>query len=107
MKSKEIARTDSKIGEFRKGIEVLENSNKKAKLVFWLEQEIRMWFEDRILVIDEDVAERWGHILAKCNSKVPTLDSLIAATALVHNLKIVTRDVKDFIMFPDLEVINP
>ena len=95
------------LGEIRKGIEKIEVSSKKSKLVIWLEREIPAWFEDRILVIDQEIAERWGYILAKSKVKVPAIDSLIAATALVHNLRIVTRNTKDFKTFPDLEVINP
>lgn len=94
------------IGEIRKGIEKLESSNKKTKLVMWLEQELPSWFEDRVLSIDAEVAERWGYILAKSKVNTPAIDSLIAATALVHNLKVVTRNTKDFNMFPDLEVLN-
>jgi predicted nucleic acid-binding protein len=95
------------IGEIRKGIEKLEASTKRGKLVVWLEQELPVWFEDRILVIDSEVAERWGYMLAK-SKKIPSaVDSLIASTALVHNLKILTRNTKDFLAFPDLEIINP
>lgn len=95
------------IGEIRKGLEMLAPSNKKSKLVRWVEEELPSWFEDRILVIDQAVAEKWGYILAKSEAKVPAIDSLLAATALVHNLKIVTRNTKDFNMFLELEVINP
>ncbi len=95
------------IGEIRKGIEKLEASVKRGKLVVWLEQELPVWFEDRVLVIDSEIAEKWGYMLAK-SKKIPSaVDSLIASTALVHNLKIVTRNTKDFITFPDLEIINP
>lgn len=95
------------IGEIRKGIEKLEASSKKSKLVLWLEQDLPSWFEDRILAIDRDVGEKWGYILAQSKVKVPAIDSLIAATALVHNLRIVTRNTQDFVVFPELEVLNP
>jgi predicted nucleic acid-binding protein len=95
------------MGEIRKGIEKLDHSHKKSKLVMWLETELPTWFGDRILAIDQDVAERWGYITAKNTGNISAIDSLIAATALVHNLKVVTRNMKDFLIFPDLEVMNP
>jgi len=57
-------------------------------------------------VIDHSVSERWGFLSAKLNRPLPAIDSLIAATALTHNLKLVTRNIKDFDV-PGLEVINP
>jgi predicted nucleic acid-binding protein len=62
------------------------------------------------LPIDIDVAEKWGMISAnskKIGKVMSVADSLIAATALVHNLKIVTRNTKDFADINILEVINP
>ncbi|MBP6985833.1 MAG: type II toxin-antitoxin system VapC family toxin [Alphaproteobacteria bacterium] len=95
------------LGEIRKGIEKLGVSKRRSRLVLWLEQDLPSWFEDRILPIDASIAERWGFILARPKAQVPVIDSLIAATALVHNLKIVTRNTKDFAEFPDLEIYNP
>lgn len=95
------------IGEIRKGIEKLDASKKKSRLIMWLEQELPNWFEDRILNINQDVAEKWGYIQARSKEKTPAIDSLIAATALVYNLKVVTRNTGDFKGFADLEVLNP
>ena len=52
------------------------------------------------------VADRWGRLLAQMGRPVPTIDSLLAATALHHELRLVTRNQKDF-DYPGLEVINP
>lgn len=94
------------LSEIRKGIEKLGTSKRRSRLVLWLEQEMPSWFEDRVIAIDAPIAERWGFILARSKIQVPVIDSLIAATALVHNLKIVTRNAKDFVAFPDLEYLT-
>jgi len=95
------------IGEIRNGIERLGTSKKRSRIVMWLEQELPAWFEDRILNINTEIAEKWGFILARSKEKVPAIDSLLAATALTYNLKIVTRNTKDFRAFADLEIFNP
>lgn len=94
------------IGEIRKGIEKLPVGKKKEKILTWLDHTLLKWFEDRILPIDFEVAEKWGYLLGKSREKLPAIDSLIAATALTHNLKIVTRNVDDY-RIPGVEVINP
>lgn len=57
-------------------------------------------------MIDVTVAERWGRLLAEMKRPVAAIDSLLAATALSHDLTIITRNDKDF-HFPSLAVINP
>ena len=52
------------------------------------------------------VADRWGRLIAAMQRPVPAIDSLLAATALAHGLRLVTRNVRDF-AFPGLEVVNP
>jgi predicted nucleic acid-binding protein len=94
------------LGEIRKGIEKLEQGSKRNDLNVWLEYNLVEWFGDRILNIDEAVAERWGYLTANVVKPLPAIDGLLAATALTHNLKMVTRNVKDFDL-PGLEVINP
>jgi len=94
------------IGEIRKGIESMSAAVRKEKLRTWLEHTLPDWFENRVLNIDEGVAEQWGRMLAEVNRPVPAIDSLLAATALHHDLRMVTRNTQDF-NFPGLEVINP
>jgi hypothetical protein len=59
-----------------------------------------------VLPVDLAVADRWGRLVADAGRSVPTIDSLLAATALHHDLRLVTHNVKDF-DYPGLEVINP
>lgn len=94
------------IGEIRKGIEKMQHSSKKEKLKIWLEHELPNWFNDRLMSIDVNVAERWGRLLGEAGRSMPAIDSLLAATALHHDLALVTRNTKDF-DFPGLELINP
>ena len=95
------------LGEIRNGIEKLEVSNRKMHLITWLEQELPKWFGENVLPIDQEVAERWGYITSTTQrNNLTAIDSLLAATALTHNLKMVTRNTKDFDV-PGLELINP
>jgi predicted nucleic acid-binding protein len=83
------------LGEIRKGIERLRERDPGQADVFavWLEQ-LRDGFADRILPIDGRVAEEWGRLNAPAERK--TVDSLIAATARLHKLTVVTRNTADF-----------
>jgi predicted nucleic acid-binding protein len=94
------------LGEIRKGIEALSDRRRREKLRLWLEYDLPTWFEGRVLPVDLAVADRWGRLLAEMGQPVPTIDSLLAATALHHELRLVTRNAGDF-EYPGLEVINP
>ena len=94
------------LGEIRKGIESLANSSKKQRILLWLERDLSNWFDNRILTVDVNVADKWGYITAKKNKNINAIDSLIAATCLVNNMTLITRNVKDF-NYEGLELINP
>ena len=64
------------------------------------------FFTGRILSIDGAVADRWGRLVAAAGRPLPAIDSLLAATALEHDLVLVTRNVKDFSGLP-VQVFNP
>ncbi len=83
------------LGEIRRGIDRLRLKDKvrAALLEKWIEK-LRVDFGRDILPISEVVAERWGQITA--GASLPVADSLIAATALVHGLTVVTRNEDDF-----------
>ena len=83
------------LGEIRRGIAALPQSRRRATLEAWLDKDLRARFEGRILVIDQEVADRWGLLTSAArNSRIvlPVIDGLLAATALEHNLTLVTRD---------------
>ena len=94
------------LGEIRKGIEQMEDGARREKLRRWLEHDLVAWFDKRVLPIDVAVADRWGRLVARIGRPVPSIDSLLAATALHHELRLVTRNMKDF-NYPGLDVVNP
>ena len=94
------------LGEVRKGVEKLKASRRRERLRVWLEQDLVEWFGPRLLPVDHAVADRWGILLARIERPVPAIDSLLAATALHHGLRLVTRNIEDF-QVTGLEVINP
>jgi toxin FitB len=79
------------VGEIRQGVERLRSrdSIQAGLLEEWLEG-LRRDFTDRILPVTTPVAEAWGRLVAP--APLPVVDALIAATALVHGLTLVTRD---------------
>ena len=94
------------LGEIRKGVENVPDRERRLKLLDWLELELPAFFGGRILSVNVPVADRWGRLQAEAKRPLPAVDSLLAATALHHQLRLVTRNAKDF-DHPDLEVINP
>jgi predicted nucleic acid-binding protein len=85
-------------GKLYKGIEKLPESNKKEALPNWVENDLKERFWDRIIDIDMQVASMWGKIQGgteRVDRLMPTIDSLIAATGLAHDLTIVTRNNSD------------
>lgn len=84
------------LGEIRKGIEGVNDKARHQSLVDWLEVELPNYFLGRLLPIDQEVADRWGRLMATAGRPLPAIDGLLAATAARHDLAIVTRNVKDF-----------
>jgi hypothetical protein len=93
------------LGEIRKGIESLRRKDPPqcAVLERWLGM-IELEFEDHILPVTEAVADEWGRMQAR--QPLGIVDSLIAATAQVHHLSVVTRNAKDF-KAAGVPVVNP
>jgi len=94
------------LGKIRKGVENVPDAKRKERLRIWLEHTLPEWFGSRVLSVDVNVAEKWGRLQADAQRPVPAIDSLLAATALNHELRMVTRNAKDF-GYAGLEVINP
>lgn len=94
------------IGELRRGVELIRHRGdapQAQQLEAWL-QTVLSEYADCILPMDEDIAQLWGRL------RVPhaehALDKQIAATALIHNLTVVTRNQRDF-EATGVPVINP
>jgi predicted nucleic acid-binding protein len=97
------------IGEIQKGITKLPASAKKHQLQNWLDNDLALRFENRIVPIDQKVARMWGQILAQAEEKgrqIPAIDGLIAATGLVYDMTVVTRNVSDM-QVNGLSLFNP
>jgi predicted nucleic acid-binding protein len=96
------------IGEIRKGIEKLPDSERKTALALWLHDQLLVRFKDRLLLIDADVALQWGQfagMLELEGKAMSAIDSLIAATALRGGLTLVTRNEADF-QHTDVPILN-
>lgn len=93
------------IGEIRRGIEHIRRRDLQAAttLEAWLTQVVTR-HHNRILPVDYEVAEVWGRLTA--GRSLPTVDSLLAATAQVHGLTLLTRSTTD-IATTGVAYLNP
>ena len=93
------------LGEIRKGVELLRKKSPSQCPAFerWLTQ-LHSEYADVVLPVSEEIAERWGRLMAI--RTLPVIDGLMAATAIAHGLTIATRNAGDF-KLPGLKAINP
>jgi toxin FitB len=85
--------------ELRHGIERLPAGRRRRQLDKWLRGELAWRFEGRIVLIDGAIADEWGRLVARQEARgrpIAARDGLIAATAQVHALTLVTRNAADF-----------
>ena len=97
------------ITEIEQGIASLDQAGKAKTLKAWLQDEVLPDFEDRIFNVDASLAVRWGQLLGegrRSGKPPPLMDALLAATALEHDLAVVTRNVGDFSRY-GLGLVNP
>jgi len=82
------------LGELRQGVERVRRRDpaSAARLERWLDT-LALRHADRLLPVDERVADLWGRLSVP--DPLPAVDGLLAATALVHDLTLVTRNVRD------------
>lgn len=95
------------IHELEHGVLLMERSDpaQGAVLRSWLDDSVAVAFEERVLAVDEDVARRAATLHVP--DPAPFRDALIGATALVHHMTVVTRNVSDFENCDGLEILNP
>ncbi|MEX2562308.1 MAG: type II toxin-antitoxin system VapC family toxin [Nitriliruptoraceae bacterium] len=95
------------IHELEHGVLLAERADpsKGAVLSRWLDDSVAAAFDQRVLAVDATVARRAGALHVP--DPAPFRDALIGATALVHGMTLVTRNVKDFVRFDGLNIIDP
>ena len=95
----EVFLSVASLAEIRHGIELMDPGKRRDRLADWLAGELPARFAGRILGIDSRIAEAWGVVMArgqKLGLTVGSLDAFFAATAEVHRLTLVTRNVQHF-----------
>jgi len=96
-------------GEIQKGIEKAPDKIRKKKLQAWLEEDLRERFEGKIIPIDLNVAIKWGEIQGiteKEGKTMPSIDGLIAISALAYGCIVVTRNTSDM-KNSTVDLVNP
>lgn len=97
------------IGELQRGIELLPPSKRRSDYEHWLQEQILTQYADRIIAVDTMVMLQWGTLMAQTAAigrSLPVFDSLLAATALTHNMHLVTRNAQDF-ADTGIQIVNP
>ena len=87
------------VAELRHGIQRLAAGRRREQLGEWLDDDLLERFSGRVLSIDVAVANAWGVIVAereRLGRPIGAMDAFMAATARVHQLTLVTRNVADF-----------
>lgn len=95
------------IYELELGVQLTERRDVRQGeiLRFWLQTSVAKSFEDRVLPVDAAIARKCARF--NVPDPAPFRDALIAATAQAHGMTVVTRNVRDFRRFPDIQVTNP
>jgi hypothetical protein len=87
------------LAELRRGVERLAEGRRRGRLEGWLRNDLPGRFAGRLLGIDAATADAWGRLIARRERDgrpMGAMDGWIAASAEVHGLTLVTRDVGDF-----------
>jgi toxin FitB len=96
------------LAELRYGVERMAVGKRRSLLEQWLQDELPLRFEGRILPVDDAVADVWGRTVSRneaAGRPISTMDAFLAATAETHQLTLVTRNVSDFSLLK--AVLNP
>jgi predicted nucleic acid-binding protein len=96
------------LAELHYGVERMPAGMRRRRLEQWLQHELLLRFETRVLPVGINVAEAWGRTVASSEAvgrPISAMDAFIAATAEIHNLTLVTRNVSDFPLAK--AVLNP
>jgi len=97
------------IAELRFGIASMASGKRRDQLDGWLRSDLPARFDGRIVGIDLPIANAWGEIQARTRRKgrpIGPMDGLIAATAEIHGMTVVTRNTRHFEAL-GLNLLNP
>ncbi|MCJ9670340.1 MULTISPECIES: type II toxin-antitoxin system VapC family toxin [unclassified Neorhizobium] len=97
------------IAEIRRGVALMDGGRKRDALDEWLTHDLPQRFENRIVPVEAPVALAWGDLMAlakRSGRGLASMDGLIAATAVAHQLTLATRNTKDFEGF-GIDIIDP
>ena len=94
------------VGEIEQGIERLPNGERRRAFERMVREALPARFAECILPVSIEVASSWGAFSGRHKQTLPVIDGLIAATARVHDLTVVTRNVADFRRF-DVPIFDP
>nr|WP_210282769.1 type II toxin-antitoxin system VapC family toxin [Rhizobium sp. BK049] len=97
------------VAEIRRGVALMGKGRKRDVLADWLARDLPQRFERRIIPVDEAVALAWGDLMghAKRSGRgLSSMDGLIAATAVAHDLTLATRNTRDF-QGLGIELVDP
>ena len=95
-------------GELRYGAERMAAGARRRRLEEWLQDELPLRFEGRVLPVDNNVADAWGKTVSRSEAlgrPIGVMDAFLSATAETHRLTLVTRNVSDFPLLKAL--LNP
>jgi predicted nucleic acid-binding protein len=92
------------LGELQAGVEISreQDPHKAAEIEAWIDQVAQTW---NVLPLDGRTFRTWAKLMHRRSDDLLE-DALIAATAIVHHLTVVTRNVSDFAVF-GVRIINP
>ncbi|MGC1449135.1 MAG: type II toxin-antitoxin system VapC family toxin [Candidatus Sulfotelmatobacter sp.] len=96
------------LAELRYGVERIAAGRRRSRLEEWLRDELPLRFEGRILPVDVRVADAWGKTVSRSESAgrpIGAMGAFLAATAEIHRLTLVTRNVSDFPLLK--AILNP
>ncbi|HXZ69140.1 MAG TPA: type II toxin-antitoxin system VapC family toxin [Alphaproteobacteria bacterium] len=84
-------------------------AHRRRAILDWLDHEVLPTFGERILAFDAEVARTWGVMTAAMpkNATLPIVNSYIAAIAIHHDLTLVTRNVEEMKVFPEIKLHSP
>jgi len=97
------------IAEIRRGVALMDNGRKRDALDEWLTHDLPQRFDNRTIPVEGAVALAWGDLMAlakRSGRGLASMDGLIAATAIAHDLTLATRNSKDFEGF-GIDIVDP